>query len=223
MENIYDLIIEYGQNCQKNITLDENNLEHHANPYEEAGIKEMYKYVYSDDINYRFDIYTLLELHRKLYSKVPYPEVGGMIRNATAHFNEVAIDLVPHYEIRNFLKELDYEVQDIVKLGEDVLNDYRLIFEYIDRCIKLKCKLIYVHPFADGNKRSVRGFINKLLLNVSLPSVYIYEDEQVLYKEALKEAIGDNDYTKITNFYYYKIGEAIKENEATFHQKTLIK
>ncbi len=189
----------------------ESGLENNDEPFAKEGLREMYNYIHSDDINYRFDVYTLLEIHRKLYSKAPYPEVGGTIRNATAHLNGIAVDIIPHYEIRNCLNNLDYEIGDIVKLGEDVKKDYSKIFEYIDRCVELKCNLIKVHPFVDGNKRSIRGFINKLFLNVGLPSVCLKAYEHKPYREFLEEAIGEGNYDKIKAFYYYKICEAIYE------------
>lgn len=186
-------------------------LENTHDKFEQDGLREMYDYIHSDEINYRFDIYTLLELHKKLYSKAPYPEVGGLIRNADAHLNEVAIDLSPYYAIREELNELDGEVNELLELAKIVSKNPDRIFEYIDRCIILKCKLIKIHPFFDGNGRSVRGFINKLFLNAGLPSVYIQADESRQYKKAMQQAIGDGDYSHIIYFYYYKICDSIYE------------
>ena len=211
LDKKYRNLDDVRENLKNYFIENESFLENNDEPFAKEGLREMYNYIHSEDINYRFDIYTLLEIHRKLYSKAPYPEVGGTIRNATAHLNNVAIDIAPHYEIRNCLNNLDYEVQAIVKLGEEVKQDYSKIFEYIDRCVKLKCDLIKTHPFIDGNKRSVRGFINKLFLNVNLPSVCLIAPEHKIYREALEEAIGEGNYDKIKNFYYYKICDAIYE------------
>lgn len=182
----------------------------HSN-FERDGLKEMYDYIHSDEINNNFDIYTLLELHRKLYSKAPYPDAGGFIRNAPAHLNDVAIDLSPYYMIRQELKELDVEVKELLELGKIVSKNPTRIFEYIERCVMLKCQLIKIHPFFDGNGRSIRGFINKLFLNAGLPSIYIYADESMQYKKAMGQALGDGDYTHIIDFCYYKICDSIFE------------
>lgn len=180
--------------------------------FEYEGLREMYNYIHSEKINYNFDIYTLLELHRKLYSKAPYPDAGGFIRNAPAHLNDVAIDLSPHYTIREELKELDGEVKELFALGQIVFKNPDRIFEYIDRCIILKCKLIKIHPFFDGNGRSIRGFINKLFLTAGLPSVYILEEENEKYRDAMQKAIGEEEnYQSIIQFYYYKICDSICE------------
>lgn len=187
-------------------------LEGTHNQFEYEGLREMYDYIHSNEINKNFDIYTLLELHRKLYSKAPYPDAGGFIRNSPAHLNEVAIDLSPHYNIREELNQLDYEVQELFNLGQTVFKNSDRIFEYIDRCVILKCKLIKIHPFFDGNGRSIRGFINKLFLNAGLPSVYILEDENEKYRTAMQKAIGEEEnYKSIIQFYYYKICDSICE------------
>ena len=190
----------------------ESILENTHARYEKRGLRAMYDYIHSDDSDYRFDIYTLLELHRKLFSKAPYPEVGGLIRNADAHLDGVAIDLVPYYEIRMQLNNLDDELFQILQLSKELIEDNSKIFDYIERCVKLKCKLIKIHPFFDGNGRSVRGFINKLFLKAGLPSIYITADENSQYKEAMSKAIGEEeDYSSILQFYYYKICDSIFE------------
>lgn len=187
-------------------------LEGSHSTFEYEGLREMYDYIHSNEINRNFDVFTLLELHRKLYSKAPYPDAGGVIRNAPAHLNNVAIDLSPSYTIREELRELDSEVKDLFNLGQTVSKNPDMIFGYINRCVILKCKLIKIHPFFDGNGRSIRGFINKLFLNAGLPSVYILEDENEKYRAAMQEAIGEEEnYESIIQFYYYKICDSICE------------
>lgn len=189
----------------------ECTLENTHEPFEKEGLKVMYDYIHSEESDYRFDIYTLLELHRRLYSEYQY-DIGGTIRNATARINNAPVDLVPYYEIRNELNEADIFLSEIMQLGQQVNEDKTLIFDYIKKCIELKCKLIKIHPFFDGNGRSIRGFINKLFLNVGLPSVYISENENVQYRQAMQKAIGEeNDNSSIIQFYYYKICDSIFE------------
>ena len=38
----------------------------------------MYEYLLSDEINEHFDIYTLLDLHKKLFSKAPSLKIVGI-------------------------------------------------------------------------------------------------------------------------------------------------
>lgn len=182
--------------------------------FEKDGLKEMYEYLMSDDINYRFDVYTLLDLHKKLFSKAPFPEAGGVIRNGDAHLDGVPVDLTPAYNIRYELKMIDYDLKDIVDMQTKVRENPGHLFNYIDKCIMLKCQLIKIHPFTDGNGRTIRAFINKLFMDVGLPPIYISSNENITYKKAMQKAIGEEqDYSSIINFYYYKICDSIIELE----------
>lgn len=182
--------------------------------YEKDGLKEMYEYLLSDEINEHFDIYTLLDLHKKLFSKAPFPENSGHFRNDNVYLPNTGINLSDWRSIWQEIKELDGDVQNIIALGEEIKYNPGHLFEYIDKCIMLKCHLIKIHPFFDGNGRTIRAFINKLFIDVGLPPIYISSSENDTYRKAMQKAIGEEqDYTSIINFYYYKICDSIIELE----------
>ena len=133
----------------------------------------MYEYLFSNEINENFDIYTLLDLHRKLFSKAPYPEAGGLIRNSEAHIDGAPINLATPSEIRIELKFLDNDLKEILAMQEKVKTNKSYLFTYIDKCIILSSRLIKVHPFTDGNGRTIRAFLNKLFMDVELPPFFI--------------------------------------------------
>lgn len=189
--------------------------------FEKQGLKEMYEYLFSNEINENFDIYTLLDLHRKLFSKAPYPEAGGLIRNSEAHIDGAPINLATPSEIRIELKFLDNDLKEILAMQEEVKTNKSYLFTYIDKCIILSSRLIKVHPFTDGNGRTIRAFLNKLFMDVELPPIYISSNENKTYKKAMQKAIGEeNDFTSIIKFYYYKICDSIIELEASHKNKT---
>lgn len=182
--------------------------------YEKDGLKEMYEYLLSDEINEHFDIYTLLDLHKKLFSKAPFPENSGHFRNDNVYLPNTGINLSDWRSIWQEIKELDGDVQNIIALGEEIKHNPGHLFEYIDKCIMLKCHLIKIHPFFDGNGRTIRAFINKLFIDVGLPPIYISSSENDIYRKAMQKAIGEEqDYSSIINFYYYKICDSIIELE----------
>lgn len=99
-------------------------------------------------------------------------------------------------------------------------EDYSDINLFVRECIKLKCKLIEIHPFADGNGRTTRCFINKLFEMAGIPPVYISKKEKQEYGFAMNEVLryrpageinDDSKYDLITNFYLYKICDSIIE------------
>lgn len=191
----------------------ESKLEGVHSPEEIEGLRVMYEYIHSDDIDYRFDVFTLKELHEKLYSKTPFPEYAGNFRRSPARIKNFPSDLVPWTAIYGELKRLDEDVlflKEAAPLVKDS-GDSNLMLEYLDRCVMLGCDLIKVHPFTDGNGRTIRGFVNKLLEDAGFPPVYIKTEERDEYHDAMGKAIGDGDYSEIKNFYRYKVCDSIIE------------
>lgn len=203
---------EFKENFIKHYIECESIIEDTHELFEKEGLRAMYDYIHSKEINENFNIYTLLDLHRKLYSKARYPEAGGLIRNAPAYIDGFGIDLCPYSDIWAELKVLEPEVNDLVKIAPNVTENSESLTDFIDRCVELKCKLIKIHPFFDGNGRSIRGFINTLFLMAGLPSIYISIDENNQYRAAMQKAIGDeNNFEDIKQFYYYKLCDSIVE------------
>ena len=191
----------------------ESKLEGVHSPAEIEGLREMYEYIHSSDIDYMFNVFTLKELHEKLYSKTEYPYFGGNFRRSDAYIKGFPSDLVSYPYIFRELDKLDPEVLYLKEIAPFVKDsqDAEFLLEYLDRCVVLGCELIRIHPFGDGNGRSVRGFINKLLEDAGLPPVYITVPEKEEYHEAMGKAIGEGDYSVIKNFYRYKICDSIVE------------
>lgn len=189
------------------------------------GLGDMYEYIHSDEIEEDFNIYSLKELHRKLYSHTPYPECAGHFRNFDAYLPGTGIGL---YEWSRIHEEI-YRVSPIV----DALRDYAKaikdddnvdeLLEYLDKCVELKVELIRIHPFGDGNGRTVRGFINKMLEDVKLPPIYIKSNERTEYHTAMNKALLEGDYSLIKSFYRYKICDSIIELDINKRVKTEMK
>ena len=89
------------------------------------------------------------------------------------------------------------------------------MLRYIDDCIKLKCALVKIHPFGDGNGRSARALLNLYFKLANIPPVYVKRSEKEEYQEAMGKAICDEEYnpdfTSINRFYYYKLCDSIVE------------
>lgn len=178
-----------------------------------AGFKEMYIFMHSEEFNNKFDIFSLKDLNEKLFSCTPYPEFGGNFRREFAHLSGVKSDLCDWSYIYPRLLELDLEVNSLRELSPVIKSscnaEARLV--YLDKCVRLGCKLIKVHPFSDGNGRTIRCFINKLLEDVGFPSVYVKSQEREEYLTAMNKALDFEDYNDIQMFYHYKICDSIIE------------
>jgi fido (protein-threonine AMPylation protein) len=191
----------------------ESRLEEVHSAEEIEGLRAMYEYIHSDESDYMFNIYTLKELHEKLYSKAPYPEFGGTFRRDDVYLPGTGTEIAEWSMIRPMLNELDKDVLMLWDLAPEVriCEDAGVMIDYLDEVIELGCKIIKVHPFKDGNGRSVRGFMNKLLEAAGLPPVYIKVNERTEYHKAMNKANNEGDYTDIKNFYHYKVCDSIVE------------
>lgn len=203
-------ITKYVKNESKLEGLDDTDIH---SKVEIAGLGVMYEYIHSDDINYLFDVYTLKDLHRKLFSLTPHPECSGDFRNFDVYLPGTGTELSEWSMIRPFLKQIDVDVQELVKLAPIVkeVGSSDDLIEYLDRCVVVGCRLIKVHPFMDGNGRTIRGFINKLLEDAGLPPIYIKPTERTEYHNAMNLANNEGDYSEIKAFYRYKICDSIIE------------
>lgn len=177
------------------------------------GLGVMYEYIHSEDIDYMFNVYTLKDLHKKLFSKTEFPECAGDFRNWDVYLPGTGTEISEWSMIRPRLENLDPEIQLLLEEAKKIkqLGNVEDMLKFIDQCVVLKCKLIKVHPFGDGNGRTVRGFINKLFEYAGLPPIYIKENERTEYHKAMNKANNSGDYKDIINFYKYKICDSIVE------------
>lgn len=214
LENIYEIFKDKyieTKNFKERYLYNENKLEHVHSKEEEQGLRLVYDYIQKkndyDDIN----IYTLSNIHEILYSRTPYPEFGGKYRTDERYLPNSGIDVVSPSLIvheMNYLKpKINSLIEEGIKLGKE--KQPGKIIEYIDKCLEVKCELIKIHPFGDGNGRSIRAFINLLFRLANIPPIYIENKERDRYGVAMQKAVGDGDLSLLKQFYYNKICDSI--------------
>lgn len=180
------------------------------------GLGLVYDYIRSDDWQNCANIYIILLINLKLFSLTPYPEAGGKIRNANCFIKKSNVSTCPYHEIDKQIAGLYSTFDNLLKTGINLSNNHSIdnedqIIEYINQCLALKCRLIQIHPFSDGNGRTMRAMVNLLFKVAGLPPIYVKLSERKKYLEAMNKAIVNNDYSTINKFYYYKICDSILE------------
>ena len=208
-------------NFKKEYIYNENEVEGVHCKSERDGLSAVYDYIKDTDNDNCPNIYMILKLHSLLYSKVPYPEFGGKFRNSVAFISDSDIQSTSPENISLEISKLYGEYSQILEMSEVVKknNNSLLLMHYIDRCIDLKCRLIEIHPFPDGNGRTCRALVNLLFRKVNLPPVYIKNKEKEEYIEAMDHAIRFKDTKTIHKFYYYKICDSIIELDISERDK----
>lgn len=195
---------------------------------ERKGLSKVYDYIHTYIPSESLNLYIILKLHQKLFAEAPFPEYAGNFRTEPAHIPGAKLDLTPHEYIAQAIADLLNETNEIIKEGKELgletnpLIKTKKIIPYIEKCVELKCKLIKIHPFRDGNGRTIRAFLNLLFKLANIPPVYIEYDEKEEYRKAMNKANGEeHEIDDIQTFYKYKICDSIIKLDLAYNNKKI--
>ena len=193
--------------------LQESIVEDVHSKVEREGLGLVYDYISSDEWkNMPFIFLVIQKLHSVLFSKAPYPEGSGSFRKMPVYLPNSGVPTSEPDFIFKEVYDLDPKFKKLLEVGKDIKDNNlggEFIIDYINECLKLKCELIRIHPFMDGNGRVMRALTNILFKEAGLPPVYVKASQRKIYEKAMNKAIVNNDYTNINNFYYYRICDSI--------------
>ena len=194
----------------------ESKLEGVHDPLEIEGLGVVYDYIRSDDWKNCPNIYIIYLINMKLFSKVPYSSFGGKNRNADCYLKGASIETCPYVDIDREIASLYGEFDALFKRGINLglnnsLDNEEDLINYINDCLRLKTKLIKIHPFSDGNGRTMRALVNLMFKLANLPPVYVKSSEKDEYLDIMNIAICDGNFDYLNKFYYYKICDSIVE------------
>ena len=122
----------------------------------------------------------ILSLHGLVLNMIE-DDFAGRIRNAGVRIT--GANFIPPNA--NKVSELLDELIDFVNTNPLQLNDIELatVFHH---------KLVYIHPFFDGNGRTVRLVMNLLLMRKGFPPAIILKNDRKKYYDALNQANNGN-------------------------------
>jgi Fic family protein len=122
----------------------------------------------------------ILSLHGLVLRSIE-EDFAGRLRNGGVRI--IGANFVPPNA--NKVSDLLDELIDFVNTNPLNLNDIELatIFHH---------KLVWIHPFFDGNGRTVRLSMNLLLMRCGFPPAIILKNDRKKYYEALNQANGGN-------------------------------
>lgn len=125
-------------------------------------------------------MYDAKTFNEKQFSLSPHPEYGGRYREPNTLVLGAKFETKDYRSIpAEFLvarKDLDSLLE-----GAPAMS----MSEYVEAVVEFHHRLTVLHPFRDGNGRSMRGLANLLLVRRGLPPVLFVDGRKSSYKEAL--------------------------------------
>ncbi|KAF7652837.1 hypothetical protein LDENG_00091800 [Lucifuga dentata] len=117
----------------------------------------------------------ILEIHRRVLGYVD-PVEGGRLRTSQVF---VGHHIPPHPQ------DLDRHMQELVQW---LNSDEALQLHPVEYAALAHYKLVYVHPFVDGNGRTSRLLMNLVLMQAHFPPITIRKEQRAEYYAALDTA-----------------------------------
>jgi Fic family protein len=163
---------------QDGITIKGKSLREHFETHNhDKAIDYLYRIV---NENYVLRSIDILSLHSLVLRSIE-EDFAGRIRNGGVRIS--GANFVPPNA--NKVSDLLDELIDFVNTNPLELNDIELaaVFHH---------KLVWIHPFFDGNGRTVRLAMNLLLMRCGFPPAIILKNDRKKYYEALNQANNGN-------------------------------
>lgn len=163
---------------QEGITVKGKSLREH---FEAKNHEKAIEYLYSlVNENYTLRSIDILSLH-ELVLRMIEDEFAGRIRNGGVRITGA-----------NFVPPNANKVSDLLDELIDFVNSNPLNLNDIELAAVFHHKLVWIHPFFDGNGRTVRLAMNLLLMRKGFPPAIILKNDRKKYYEALNQANSGN-------------------------------
>lgn len=168
---------------QEGITVKGKSLREH---FETHNHDKAIDYLYSIiEDNYKLRSIDILSLHGLVLRSIE-DDFAGRIRNGGVRITGA-----------NFTPPNANKVADLLDELIDFINTNPLQLNDIELATIFHHKLVWIHPFFDGNGRTVRLSMNLLLMRNGFPPAIILKNDRKKYYEALNQANNGN-YQKLT-------------------------
>lgn len=153
-----------------------------------AGHYKMYTHVLEFPYNGKASVFLdCFRLNKELFSFFPNPDYGGKTREGNTLVLGAKFETVDYTDIYSELLEVDNDIKVFQSKIKDLSLSDRIKF-----VIEIHHRLTVIHPFMDGNGRTLRAFMNLQLVSMGIPPIYIKTKNKNEYLEALSEADKNN-------------------------------
>ena len=196
-----DIEIERASEIVTDIIRKEGN-SRHSSIQDEAflsitGHTAMYSYIFDSPPQKDCSLFEAMILNSKLFSYYPYPEFGGSIRDSNTIVIGAKFETLDHTRILAEIGKLEQITKDLFLNRANIA-----LSNFLKGIICLHHKLTVIHPFADGNGRTLRALFNLMMVRSNLTPVCIKIEDREEYLSALQVADRQQDYAPLVEFFY---------------------
>ena len=163
---------------QEGITIKGKSLREHFETYNHDKAIDYLFSIIND--NYVLRSIDILSLHALVLRSIE-EDFAGRIRNGGVRISGA-----------NFVPPNSNKVSDLLDELIDFVNTNPLELNDIELAAVFHHKLVWIHPFFDGNGRTVRLAMNLLLMRCGFPPAIILKNDRKKYYEALNQANNGN-------------------------------
>lgn len=154
-----------------------------------AGHYLMYQDIFKLPVKATLDVYDSFKLNKDLFAYYPHPEFGGNPRQNNVVISGAKFEAVDYHDIFTELAKVDADIKYFFKERENIK-----ISDYIKHVIRIHHRITVIHPFPEGNGRTMRAFMNVQLIRAGLTPIYIKVEEKKDYIAALEKADTEKNY-----------------------------
>ncbi len=196
----YEATAEIIEDLQENRQISEYCTESYDGFCNVAGHAVMYDFIFETAKAPRIDIFQLSTMNKKLFSCCPNPEYGGSTRKDNVLVLGAKFETVDWHDVMQELIKLN---ERVMELEESVQKLRRS--EIIEEIMNIHHRITVIHPFPDGNGRTSRGFMIKMLVRYGIPPFYIEVENKEDYYNALETADKENNFDALFVYVYKAI------------------
>lgn len=155
---------------------------------------ELYKMIESNYTG-NFDVEHYKDIHKKLFEKVYVPEIAGTLRN---------YDLLKAGTCFCIGKYVEDNLTSTLNKMEKDMHNISTIDDYINKLVYYYSELNMIHPFREGNGRTLREFLRQYVYslndyyNINCELDYSKMDAKALFNSTVKDDSAGlkNEFTK---------------------------
>lgn len=165
-----------------------------------AGHYYMYENILESPTKERCSVFDSISLNKDLFSCFPNPDYGGKIRNTDTLVLGAKFETASAMAIYPKLIEIDTEVKALFASKNEMS-----LSAYIEKVFELHHRLTVIHPFSDGNGRTLRAFMNIQLVRAGICPLYILYQEKEAYIHALEIADSTGRYDELHETLFHSL------------------